>query len=169
MSSTSEGIETWGFVASLLGTVFLVPQICIWLKNSMPSAKMRKLDVLLSETEGLLRSALAEGTISYSYYDRFFNRRLWSYVLRQFHDTATLAHYTRSAKLRAYQYRATVYSINGRWHECRLWMTGLSGRISDVIDTLSDIRAQIAVSATHLHLIASLLIAIALRVPGHQL
>ncbi|RPD57824.1 hypothetical protein L227DRAFT_655131 [Lentinus tigrinus ALCF2SS1-6] len=130
MSSTSMGIETWGFVASLIGTVFLVPQLWTWLKNAMPSSKMRELDVLLSETEGLLHSALAEGTITYAYYDRFFHTRIWS------------------AKLRADQYRATVYNINGRWHEWRLWMAGLSGRISDVMDTLSGIRAQIAATSS---------------------
>ncbi len=79
------GFETWGFVASVLGTLILIPQMCKWLERAMPSYKMRELDVLLSETEGLLRSALAEGTIHYAYYDSFFHTRIWSCVLLSLH------------------------------------------------------------------------------------
>ncbi len=78
---SSRGFEIVGFALSVLSALFLVPTICRWAQDAMPSAKMRVLDALLSETEALLRSALEEGTIDYAYYDENFNSTMWQYVV----------------------------------------------------------------------------------------
>ena len=74
----SAGFDTWGFVASIIGVIFLVPIVCGWVADMMPSAKMRNLDAVLFETESFLRTALEEGTIDYAYYDRNFSDRIWA-------------------------------------------------------------------------------------------
>ncbi|KAI0700980.1 hypothetical protein C8T65DRAFT_656992 [Cerioporus squamosus] len=119
------GFQMFGFVSSVLATVFFIPTIHGWLRDAMPSAKMRHLDALLSETEALLRSALEEGTIDYRHYDVDFSSRIWA------------------AKLCADEYRAQVYTINSRWHELVHWMGGLSGNIATSND-LCIMRGQIA-------------------------
>lgn len=77
---SGKGFEIWGFSASILGTLFLVPLIYAWSKGPLPSTKIRQMEVILSETEALLRSALQEGTIAYDHYDREFKSWLWQYV-----------------------------------------------------------------------------------------
>ena len=77
----SSGFQTWEFVASVVGLIISVPIVYSWILDMMPTAKMRALDAVLSETETLLRSALEEGTIDYAYYDDQLRERIWSYVL----------------------------------------------------------------------------------------
>ena len=72
------GYEMFGFAASIVSLVFLVPIVTNWVKEAMPSAKMSALDALFYQTEALLRSALEEGTIDYAYYDRNFRDRIWA-------------------------------------------------------------------------------------------
>ncbi|TFK85938.1 hypothetical protein K466DRAFT_600753 [Polyporus arcularius HHB13444] len=124
------GFQMFGFVASVIGTAISFGAVYTWLRDAMPSAKMRALDALLSETEMLLRSAMEEGTIDYGQYDRFFRSRIWA------------------AKVRTDNLRADVYNINGRWHELRHWLGGMSSNISAVMVSLYKIRAQVAVSSS---------------------
>ena len=74
----SVGFDIWGFVASIISLLFLIPIVRVWVVDMMPSGKTRALDAVLLETEALLRSALDEGTIGYAYYDRNFSNRLWT-------------------------------------------------------------------------------------------
>ncbi|KAI0753328.1 hypothetical protein C8Q80DRAFT_1151572 [Daedaleopsis nitida] len=123
------GYEMWGFAASIVGTIFCVPFLYAWLTGGLPSAKMEQLETLLSETEGLLRTALQEGTIEYDYYERKFESWMWQ------------------IKMQADAARADVYNIKSSWQEFRCWLTGMSGIISAVIEELSEIRGGIALSS----------------------
>lgn len=70
----------WELVASIIGTIFSLPLLYALLTGGFPSAKIRALEALLSETETLLRSALVERTIEYSYYEQKIQERLSQYV-----------------------------------------------------------------------------------------
>lgn len=78
---SGEGFQLFGFVASVVSTLALTQIVYVWLRDATPSAKMRALETMLSETEALLRSALEEGTIDYGFYDVSLRSRLWSYVV----------------------------------------------------------------------------------------
>ncbi len=76
----SQAAENFGLVAGALGILTLVPLLWSWLRHRLPSARMKTLDNLLSETEGLFRSAIEDGLITN---DRAFQRlhsRIWQYV-----------------------------------------------------------------------------------------
>lgn len=77
---SESGFEMWELVASIIGTVFLLPLLYALLTGGFPSTKIRALDALLTETETLLHTALAEGTIEYSYYKRKIEERIFQYV-----------------------------------------------------------------------------------------
>ncbi len=74
------GYAVWGFAASILSTIFLVPLAYALISGGMPTAQMRELDALLSETEVLLSSAIREGTIDYRQYELTLNGDMWRYV-----------------------------------------------------------------------------------------
>lgn len=75
------GYEMFGFAASILGTAFLlIPFAYALVTGGLPSARMQALDVLLNETESLLRTALQERTINYRYYELMFQEEMWMYV-----------------------------------------------------------------------------------------
>ncbi|KAI0684917.1 hypothetical protein C8T65DRAFT_836245 [Cerioporus squamosus] len=124
------GYQMVGFVSSVLATCFMIPTVRGWLRDAMPSAKMRVLDAVLSETEGLLRSAMEEGTIDYDHYDRYFRNRIWV------------------AKGCADDCRAEVYSIRSGWQELVHWFGGLSRNIATVTDSICILRGHIAVSSS---------------------
>ncbi|RPD57464.1 hypothetical protein L226DRAFT_163098 [Lentinus tigrinus ALCF2SS1-7] len=123
------GYQIYAFAASVTSMVFLVPSVYSWFKGRMPSAQMRELEALLSETDALLRSALEEGTIDYNYYEEHFHRSIWQ------------------AKLNADELRADVYNINGRWQELRAFSLGISSRIRRLIESLTLLRGDIATSS----------------------
>ena len=68
---------TWQFVASILGTLVIVPAVYAWMKGPLPSVKIRHMEALLLETETMLRSALEEGTITYDRYDTSIRPMMW--------------------------------------------------------------------------------------------
>lgn len=94
---SGQGFEIFGFVASVVSLVALTQLIYAWLKDAVPSAKMRALDALLCDTEAFLHSALEEGTIDYAQYDSHFRTHIWSYVFlslffRMLSDDADVPH-----------------------------------------------------------------------------
>ncbi|KAI0740796.1 hypothetical protein C8Q76DRAFT_709048 [Earliella scabrosa] len=130
MSDSDESRARWEFVASILGTLFIVPMVYAWMKGPLPSIKIRQMETLLSETEMLLRSALEEGTITYDRYDKTLHPMMWQ------------------AKCHADGLRAKVYNIGSIWQELRHWFGGLSVEISKVMTTLYKVRGQIAHSSS---------------------
>lgn len=74
---TLSGVDMFCFVASIVSVVFVVPPLRNWIASCMPSAKMQELETVLSETEGLLRSALEEGTIDYAHYENNIHVHMW--------------------------------------------------------------------------------------------
>ncbi len=89
---SDKGYAVWGFAASILSTVFLVPLAYALMSGGMPTAQMRELDALLSETEDLLSFAIREGTIDYRQYELALNGDMWRYVpvLDSHHEFCTI-------------------------------------------------------------------------------
>ena len=77
MSDSDGSRARWEFIASILGTLFIVPMVYAWMKGPLPSVKIQQMEALLSETETLLRSALEEGTITYDRYDKMIRPTMW--------------------------------------------------------------------------------------------
>ncbi|KAI0800215.1 hypothetical protein C8Q74DRAFT_1363993 [Fomes fomentarius] len=119
------GYAVWGFAASILSTVFLVPLAYALMSGGMPTAQMRELDALLSETEVLLSSAIREGIIDYRQYELTLNGDI--------------------AKAEVDNLRAQVYNINGFWEEFWCWIRGgLSGAFNKAMKELHRLRGEIA-------------------------
>ncbi|KAI0800217.1 hypothetical protein C8Q74DRAFT_398604 [Fomes fomentarius] len=127
---SGKGYESWGFTASIISTIFLVPLLYAWTKGPLPSTKIREMESLLLETQNLLLSAVQEGTITYQLYERKLEDEMWA------------------LKVQADTLRAKVYNITSAWQELRLWKAGLSQQIADLMVRLYKVRGKIATSSS---------------------
>ncbi|KAI0750527.1 hypothetical protein C8Q74DRAFT_1310679 [Fomes fomentarius] len=127
---SGKGYESWGFTASIISTIFLVPLLYAWTKGPLPSTKIREMESLLLETQNLLLSAIQEGTITYQLYESKLEDEMWAF------------------KVQADTLRAEIYNIKSTWHELRLWKAGLSQQIANLMDGLYTVRGKIAASSS---------------------
>ncbi|KAI0657828.1 hypothetical protein C8Q70DRAFT_265796 [Cubamyces menziesii] len=120
------GFNVWGAIAAVVGTVALVPVFIAWFNTRLPRARLPYLVDLLSETLLLFLAGLRE--------DLFTDES----ELRHFHARV------KTAKRAVDDIRAGVYGATTWRQDVKHWYMGLSGDISDLSETLNNLRANLA-------------------------
>ncbi|KAI0365097.1 hypothetical protein BV20DRAFT_1103170 [Pilatotrama ljubarskyi] len=75
---SDEGYNLFGAIAGGIGIVTVFPLLACWLLSQLPTAKMRELDQMLSDTESLLDSSVREGLLHGGNDFQPFRVRLWA-------------------------------------------------------------------------------------------
>ncbi|KAI0669511.1 hypothetical protein C8Q78DRAFT_181482 [Trametes maxima] len=120
------GFNVWGVVASVIGTVALIPPLAMWIIHCLPTAKLRVVDKLLKETEREFHAALADGLIRREVDLHRFHNWLWS------------------LQLRVEDMRVEVYNVHSWQNELGLWWKGLSSDMSVICKEMAKFRAKLA-------------------------
>ncbi|KAI8971015.1 hypothetical protein BD414DRAFT_581575 [Trametes punicea] len=120
------GFNVWGAVAGAIGTIALFPVLTCWIYCQLPTAKMRILDQLLSETESVFDSAIKNGVLHGGNGLHRFSVQLWA------------------IQLRSEDLRGQVYSIRSWSGELRSWWRGASSMINVLCKELNDLRVTLA-------------------------
>ncbi|KAI0363593.1 hypothetical protein BV20DRAFT_1126194 [Pilatotrama ljubarskyi] len=120
------GWNVWGAVASVLGTLALLPLLATWFLSRLPSAKLPALLRLLRETQDLFSAALREGLITDESELHQFNVNLWA------------------ATIRVDEVRELVYATNSWQGDVVHWWRGWSGKMALITSNLNAIRVKLA-------------------------
>ncbi|KAL1945389.1 hypothetical protein VTO73DRAFT_2240 [Trametes versicolor] len=139
MSDSTTAVNVWGVIAGVFGTVALGPMIVNWFINRLPSAKLPALVALMESTQELFLQVIRDGSLTdeneiYQCYLNLFSIKIRIGDMGADNDEATL------------------------WQQdVRNWCKGLSGKIRDLSNQLSTIRARLsrAQSARSKHLAAT--------------
>ena len=76
MSTSNPGVDGFGVFAGVVGVIMAIPFVWSIVRSQLPSARYRKLEETLSDTETLLRSVVEEGLLSSSDDVPHFRRHL---------------------------------------------------------------------------------------------
>ncbi|KAI0363585.1 hypothetical protein BV20DRAFT_1057916 [Pilatotrama ljubarskyi] len=125
---SDEGYNLFGAIAGGIGIVTVFPLLACWLLSQLPTAKMRELDQMLSDTESLLDSSVREGLLHGGNDFQPFRVRLWA------------------VQLRADDLRGKLYDVNTWKEEWDSWWKGSSGAIRLLRTELSKLRVALVVS-----------------------
>ncbi|CCM03475.1 uncharacterized protein FIBRA_05608 [Fibroporia radiculosa] len=123
--SSGAAYNIWGAVTGAAGLAATLPMVFTAIHNQLPSAKMKVLDEILSETRSLLTSVAEEGLFS----DVTF--------------VASIEHRLSNLQCRAERYREETYCATTLTKQFKEMLTGLSRRISFLCKEVKKIRAVV--------------------------
>ncbi|KAI0365103.1 hypothetical protein BV20DRAFT_1125212 [Pilatotrama ljubarskyi] len=120
------GWNVWGAIASVLGTLGLLPLLLAWFLSRLPSARLPALLDLMKETQDLFSAALREGLITDESDLHQFNVNIWA------------------AMIRVDEVRELVYATNSWQEDVAHWWRGWSGKMAIIANDLNSIRVKLA-------------------------
>ncbi|CDO77757.1 hypothetical protein BN946_scf184993.g20 [Trametes cinnabarina] len=120
------GFNVWGAVASVIGTIALIPVLLPFIKSRLPSAMITGLIDVHKETQELFDTAIRDGLITDS------------------NDLYLFKVHLTDAAIRVDELRAEVYAIATWQEDVAKWWYGVSRSISSLRNNLNKIRVQLA-------------------------
>ncbi|KAI0629618.1 hypothetical protein C8Q77DRAFT_1141420 [Trametes polyzona] len=119
------GFNIWGVVASVLGTIALVPIIWAAIKSEMPTQNMLQLEADMKITDDMLKEGVNEGLLNPEEFQLLMS----------------------TTKLRIEGLRTRIYSATTWKEEYLNWKIGLSAKVKDLFREVYKIRVIIARSS----------------------